>query len=862
MLVVFVCVTYHSYSQNSGAPFCIEAQPICSSTEFTFPNTSNGTPAETGPDYGCLGSQPNPAWFYLQIAQSGTVDMVIEQSTTSGGHPNLDVDFILYGPFTDVSAACQGQLTNANTVDCSYLPDNVEFVTIPNAVAGELYILLITNFSGQPGYISVEQTSGSGATDCSILSSLNGCQGNAITLDATTPAAVDYVWYEEDMANPGNFILISGVNTPTYDIFIENRYKAEAIGFGGAILETYEFNTRFYDSPTAPSVVSDYVVCDNNGGFDGVAQFDLSTLEDTILNGQDPGIFEVTFHEQLSQAENGTNQLNNNYVNISNPQTIYARIYNGSTPDDLECYDIASFNLIVNQLPNVAGINEVDLNISTCEYDGDGIETFNLDAVIVEVGTWLSNNGQLPSDFDITLHTSQADADSGNNPIINTTNYNNESGPGVAVNPQIIYVRVADAFPNNGLICFNSAISFQLRVFDAAIATAPSQSYTICDNTLDNGIDTGFGLFNLSSTLNGDSYDYTGVSGMSLHEEILSSLPTHLNPSDYTISFYSSQEGAENGEGDPDQINEAFENTTPFLQTIYIRVENNSSQGLCYDTALMNLEVLPLPVFDLLDDYILCLNVNGTELMEFPVLDTQLDSNQYLFEWYINGIQQPDFYGMSSVTATLAGEYSVIVTNIVTGCDNQLADEDTFTATVYVSSPPVVTTEIINTVFTESNSIQVTAEGEGIAQYEFSLNNGPWFLGESVGSVFTHTFTEEDNILLGDNTIRVRDIIGCGWTEAIITVMDYPLYFTPNGDGINDTWNIYGMANQVNAKIYIYDRFGKLLKMISPFGAGWDGTFNGASLPTSDYWFTVEYNDPNNLDGDLKKFSSHFSLKR
>ena len=861
-LILFYCLTFSGFSQDSGSPICNDAQPVCSSSEFTFPNTFDNTPSETGPDYGCLGSQPNPAWFYLQIGQSGTVEMVIEQSTSPGGPPNLDVDFIIYGPFTDVAQACQGLLTSANTIDCSYSTSSVETVTITNAQVGELYVLLITNFSGNQGHISVEQTSGSGATDCSILSSSNGCQGSAITLDAITDDAIDYIWYEEDAANSGNYISISGVNTATYEVFIEKRYKAEAIAPDGSILETYEFNTHFFETPLAPTVVNDYVLCENINGNDDEAEFDLSTMLDTILNGQDPAVFDVSFHESDADAQNGTDPLGDSYTNTSNPQNIYARIYNRLTPDDLECYDVASFNLVVNQVPNLDGLDATSLNMFACEYDGDDIENFNLNLVIAELENTLSDNGLTPSNYTITLHNSQVDADMGNNPIINTSNYNNESSPGIAENPKTIYVRVADVSPINGLVCTNTEINFQLEVFDAAIATEPSQHYIICDNTLYNGIDTGFGLFNLSSTLAGDGYDYMGLTGLNLHDEILSGLPSHVDPSDFSISFYASQEGADNGVGDPDQLSESFENTISFSQTIFVRVDSNASQGICYDTTEMTLEVLPLPVFNLEDEYVLCSNVNGTELFQFPTLDTQLNESQYNFEWYVNGILEPGFNNMSSIMATVPGEYSVLVTNVTTGCSNTMAAEDSFTATVYASSPPMVTAEVINQSFIESNSIQVVAEGVGIAQYEFSLNHGPWFHGESSGMGFSHIFNEEDSILLGENSIIVRDINGCGWTEVKLNIMDYPLYFTPNGDGINDTWNISGMGNQVNAQIYIYDRYGKLIKSISPLGAGWDGTFNGRMMPNSDYWFTVKYNNPDDLNGNLKEFSSHFTLKR
>ncbi|ESU20946.1 hypothetical protein FEDK69T_27300 [Flavobacterium enshiense DK69] len=87
----------------------------------------------------------------------------------------------------------------------------------------------------------------------------------------------------------------------------------------------------------------------------------------------------------------------------------------------------------------------------------------------------------------------------------------------------------------------------------------------------------------------------------------------------------------------------------------------------------------------------------------------------------------------------------------------------------------------------------------------------------------------------------------------------YPRFFTPNGDGYNDTWNIWSLSNdQPNAEIHIFDRYGKLVKQIVPGGNGWDGLFNGQTLPSTDYWFTVKYKE----NGAEKIFKAHFSMKR
>ena len=93
-----------------------------------------------------------------------------------------------------------------------------------------------------------------------------------------------------------------------------------------------------------------------------------------------------------------------------------------------------------------------------------------------------------------------------------------------------------------------------------------------------------------------------------------------------------------------------------------------------------------------------------------------------------------------------------------------------------------------------------------------------------------------------------------------VFIVDYPRYFTPNGDGYHDTWNIPALSVQLGSRILIFDRYGKLLKQISPAGDGWDGTYNGQKMPTTDYWFLLEYNDL--TTGEPKQLRAHFSLKR
>jgi gliding motility-associated-like protein len=174
---------------------------------------------------------------------------------------------------------------------------------------------------------------------------------------------------------------------------------------------------------------------------------------------------------------------------------------------------------------------------------------------------------------------------------------------------------------------------------------------------------------------------------------------------------------------------------------------------------------------------------------------------------------------------------------------------------VLQSGPAVIPAGTVGYTVTDafSDTQVITVNIEGYGTYQYSLDEGP----RQDSNVF-------ENVTLGTHVIHVWDAeggIAYSCEELIIgqvQIIDYPHYFTPNGDGIHDTWNIVGLAGQPAAKIYIFDRYGKLLKQISSTGAGWDGTYNGHMLPSDDYWFSVDFME----NGAPKQFKAHFTLKR
>ncbi|MFZ5553511.1 MAG: gliding motility-associated C-terminal domain-containing protein [Bacteroidota bacterium] len=181
--VLLITANHSAFSQAS----CAGAAPFCTSTGVNFP-ASTSTTAPAGPNYGCLGSQPNPAWYYLNIATSGNIQINLSNSA------NVDIDFIIWGPFASQAQMCTDifNQTAGSGIDCSYSTAANEQVDISNAVAGQWYMLLITNFSGQPTNISAVAGNApgvDGTTNCAILCTMTGLTA---TPGACNPATNTY----------------------------------------------------------------------------------------------------------------------------------------------------------------------------------------------------------------------------------------------------------------------------------------------------------------------------------------------------------------------------------------------------------------------------------------------------------------------------------------------------------------------------------------------------------------------------------------------------------------------------------------------------------------------------------------------
>ena len=296
--------------------------------------------------------------------------------------------------------------------------------------------------------------------------------------------------------------------------------------------------------------------------------------------------------------------------------------------------------------------------------------------------------------------------------------------------------------------------------------------------------------------------------------------------SEYSVTYYASFENAVAA------INNF--NLTD-LKTIYVRVTNTLTAN-CFDVKVISLIVNKLPEPTPVDGQ-MCYDSKNNILLNPYTINSGLSDSYYTIKWYN---EVGDVVGSgSNYQAVLPGVYSVIATDIQTGCASAA------TPVTVTSSEPAIVSYNMTDDFSENQVITVGTSGMG--DYEFQLDFGP----------FQDSATFQ-NVSSGTHTITVRDKNGCGLSTSEALVVNYPKFFTPNGDGYNDTWNIVDLKGQKNAMIYIYDRYGKLISQIRPKGQGWDGSLSGQALPSDDYWFTISYQE----DAVEKEYKSHFAMKR
>lgn len=518
-------------------------------------------------------------------------------------------------------------------------------------------------------------------------------------------------------------------------------------------------------------------------------------LQNAVFSvGTNPG---VTYQWQIS-----TDGIS--FANITNNA-----IYSGATTATLTvagvipAMDGNTFRVLLNKTGNVCGhtSGEAVLSIDALPPSvtltlvqcetGNPPDGITLFDLSQVLGSLTGNDPNLSADF----FTSLSDAENNVNPL--PLEYPNIS------DPQQLTVKIT----NTDTGCFSYSI------LNLSVNNLPNGTINMPEACDTDGNEDGFFAFDLNSA---------GVTvGFG-----------------QTISYYETENDAlleENSIVDPS----AYINLVPYaLQTVYARVENTLG---CAAITRINIKVNALPDIDAnlaLENHVVCVNSTVfTTILDAALLDGSSPTD-YTYQWYFQGVAIPGATAYT-LSVSMEGTYTVEVNNS-DGCSKIR------TIPVIASSTALVEYITISDL-SENNTITVVLTSNSYGDYIYSLD---------YPNAFQQSNTFYD-VAPGIHTVFIKDVNGCPIASDEIAVLGIPNYFTPNGDGFHDTWNVKGISSKFypETEVRIFDRYGKLLKQIGAAGTGWDGTFNGISLPSDDYWYVVQFADGRILKG-------HFSLKR
>ncbi|MEZ4802999.1 MAG: T9SS type B sorting domain-containing protein [Gelidibacter sp.] len=289
------------------------------------------------------------------------------------------------------------------------------------------------------------------------------------------------------------------------------------------------------------------------------------------------------------------------------------------------------------------------------------------------------------------------------------------------------------------------------------------------------------------------------------------------NPENYTITYHLNQDDADSGNN---PLPENYENNDN-PQTIYARVIHNTL-NVCYATSSFQLIVGSPPQLNPNETISIC---DGSSV----TLSATSGYDGYL--WSTGETT-------SSIEVSNSGEYTVTVSESYGDfyCDASQ------TFSVFVSGLATIETTSTEDWTTNNNTISI--EVSGLGEYEYSLD-GISYQPEPYFS----------NLQTGEYTIYVRDRNGCGIITKEVYLLNYMKFFTPNGDGENEVWQILGAPFEPDLQVTIFDRYGKTLNSFTGNDPGWNGSYNGHNMPSNDYWFVVKR-------ANGKTYKGHFTLKR
>lgn len=692
------------------------------------------------------------------------------------------------------------------------------------------------------------------------------CQGTPTNFRLQVSSSFDSVAW-----NFGDGTGISSAATPQYLYTAPGVYDVTATITHGTETETILQTITISAMPVA-NAAPNLVECDADN--DGFATFTLGNNTAAILGTQSSTDFTVRYFARAEDATALNQPLNTTaYTNTASPQTIYARVQNTTNSD---CYVITTFQLTLSNTPMLGSTTFAVCDDASDGNDANGRATFNLTDVTAQL---VQATGYTTTYYN-SDNAAQAETLNG---VLQQSFYNSTA------NAQIIYARIVnDAFPTcftilpvslvvnplpadtqtavlvqcdlgtnpDGFTQFNLAQAngqFTLGNADLAVAYYLSQA----DAENNTGVITGAftntanpqqltakvtnaltGCYrilpltlqvntNTAAPLRMERCDDDGTED-GLAEFVLTSLG--LEDASNTVAYYASENDALL---EQNAISSIYTTTVANTQSVYARIEDNNT---CTALQQIILTVYVLPTIEVEDSDVVCLNTRDYITLN---AGTSGDTTNLRYLWSTGA-------ETSTISINEPGAYTVTVTDVIhpaTSCSKER------TITVLPSNLAIIN-DIVVEDLRDNNTVTVVASpiGNVSTTYLYSLDkpNGPW----QASPYF-------EDVAAGIHVLYVYDSQGCGIVKQQVAVLSIPKFFTPNGDLANDYWRIAGLNGSAyfNSKLYVYDRFGKLLSDVDRNGAGWDGTFKGNPLPSTDYWYVLSLPDGRVVKG-------HFSLVR
>lgn len=730
---------------------------------------------------------------------------------------------------------------------------------------------------------------------------LDLCDGETFLLEpdiSTFPVGTTYSWTKDDLPLT---ITSPSLTVDNATAFNSGHYRLSVDYNDGSCPKIGEAFVEFHLNPIINSPIT-IKQCDDDT--DGFSLLDLTNYEDQIRT--DLTLTEtVTFYNTQTAAETQDISELINATNFNtNNTTIYARVENNYGCDTIGVVNIEVTTSTTNytkQFYECDDLLDIDGNDTTNNDNTDGVSGFDFSSVTNEV-IHLFPTAQQPN-LEVAFYANIQDGLLEQNPILNSNDFRNINAP----NYQKIYIKVTNS-QNADCVGFGENMTVELFVEEIPIAHAVPPLRVCADNI--NGtfpVDT--------STLESDILQgQTNVAVTYFDENDVEIFPTQ-NPTYNTVTQTIKAVVTKTNSQDPDgqctaetfidfivdaqpfiidtptfepacddgvddtdlmanfdtslveytikgghfsqdemayryfnedgtQIfnEDGLENPLPdpfYTGTQTVTVEMyNPVNTTCVATTTLDFEVYPLPEFEVNGD-LLCLNY-----LPNPVtIDIENAADVYQYYWYdkdgndITVDNSQAFYNFTS-----GGDYSVKAVN-------NFNCERVRTFTIEESEQPTI--EDVQ-VYDNQGSNRIAIIVSGISEYEFALDNSDYELGN----------TENGNLYLdvteGLHTIKVRDVLGCGEVTYDVPVIRFPKFFTPNGDGINENWQVISNNAFPLISFTIFDRHGKIISQFTDKDTGWDGKYLGKEAHKTDYWYIAIITDRN---GNQFERRGHFSLK-